>query len=149
MAKRGARKKSDSSSRGSAGLNRKRSEEFLAKNAKRPEVKLSASGLQYEIIREGQGTQPTTASRVKIDQRVLLIEGTVIDDTYKTGRPDILHVAEAIPGYAEGLLMMREGARYKFVVPWELAWGKKGTPSGKIGPYAALIFDVALLKILP
>lgn len=143
----GKRDKRTSGGRGSAGLNKKRSEEFLEKNRKRPEVKVTDSGLQYEIIRQGSGKCPDSTSRVKIDQRVLLIEGTVLDDTYKSGRPDILMVAEAIPGYAEVLMMMPEGSRYKVAVPWELAWGKKGTAGGKIGPFAALIFDVALLKV--
>ncbi len=147
MAKRGARNNSKSGNRGSAGLNKKRGEEFLIKNANRHEVKLTGSGLQYEIIRKGNGKAPDINSKVKIDQRALSIEGTVLDDTYKSGRQDILSVEEAIPGYAEALMLMNEGARYKFVVPHHLAWGKKGSANGKIGPYATLIFDVALHKV--
>ena len=144
----GRREKHKSGARGSAGLNKKRSEEFLLKNGNRQEVIITESGIQYEVIREGQGVSPSIDSKIKVDQRIMLVEGTVLDDTYKTGCPDVLSLSEGIEGYVEILQLMQEGGRYKFVVPSDLAWGKKGTPSGKIGPYAALIFDVALLKVI-
>ena len=143
----GKRDKRSSGSRGSVGLNKKRGEEYLEKNRRRPEVAVTDSGLQYEVIREGTGKQPCIDTRVTVDQRILLVEGTVIGDTYKSGVSDTLLVSEGVEGYSEALLMMKEGARYKISVPWELAWGKKGTPSGKIGPYATLIFDLSLIKV--
>jgi FKBP-type peptidyl-prolyl cis-trans isomerase FkpA len=140
MPKRGHRKKS----RGSAGNNRKLSEQFLKSNAQKEDVISTNTGLQYQIIERGQGKCPTINSEAVVHQRCMLLGGKVIEDTYKKNQPETCAVAELIEGYKEGLLLMQKGARYRFFVPPELAWGKTGT-SNKIPPNALLIFDVRLI----
>ena len=140
------RKKEQRKSGGSAGQNKKAGEEFLAKNAVKEDVIVLASGLQYAVIREGDGMCPRPNSRIIIDQRASLLNGTVLIDTYKEGKPSEFSLNEGIEGLQEGIQLMKTGSRYKFWVPSELGWGKKGTPGGKIGPYAILIFDIALLE---
>lgn len=141
-----ARKKDKKSGKGSAGQNRKNSEEFIAKYTNKPEVIECASGLMYRIIEQTEGRQPTIDDSVEIHQRILLTDGSVIADTYKTNSPDKFSVEEAIDGLTEGLQYMNEGARYEFVIPADLAWGKKGN-SSKIGANAVLIIDIRLLSV--
>lgn len=131
---------------GSAGQNRKKTEDFLIQNRNKPEVHETASGLQYEIIKESNGPKPGSNSSVKVHQRAMLLGGKVLDDTYKDATPLEFSLTETIEGYSEGLQMMSIGSRYKFYIPPELGWGKKGS-GGRIGPYALTIFDVALLEI--
>lgn len=131
---------------GSKGQNLKSGDDFLDKNGRRSEVVVLNSGLQYEVITEGDGKTPDEYATVRVDQRSLLIDGKVLDDTYKTGKPYRVSLQEALIGYREALQLMKEGARYKFYLPPELAWGKKGS-GGRIGPNAVLIFDVKLLKV--
>ncbi len=132
---------------GSAGQNRKKSDEFLLNNLKKDNIKETESGLQYEIIKEGDGPFPDEDSTVKVHQRAMLLGGKILDDTYKENTPMEVKLNETIEGYTEGVCMMRLGSRYKFYVPYDLAWGKKGS-GGRIGPYAVVIFDVALLEII-
>jgi FKBP-type peptidyl-prolyl cis-trans isomerase len=132
---------------GSAGQNRKKSEEFLTQNRNKEGIIETASGLQYEIIKETTGLKPKANSRVKVHQRAMLLGGKMLDDTYKDATPLEFNLEETIEGYAEGLQMMSIGSRYKFYIPSELGWGKKGS-GGRIGPYALTIFDVSLLDIL-
>jgi len=143
-----ARKKEKKSGKGSAGQNRKSSEEFLAKYQSKPEVVCCSSGLMYRIVdAQPQQTQKVTLDdSVEIHQRILLTDGSVIADTYKTNCPDKFTVVEAIDGLTEGLQYMALGERYEFVIPSELAWGKKGN-SSKIGANAVLIIDIRLLDI--
>ena len=130
---------------GSSGQNRKSSDNFLEKHRKKEGVMLCDSGLMYEIISEGTGEYPDATATVNVHQRAMLVSGKVLDDTYKENTPIAFKLQEVIDGYAEGLQMMRVGSRYKFVVPPELAWGKKGS-GGRIGPNAVVIFDVHLLE---
>jgi FKBP-type peptidyl-prolyl cis-trans isomerase len=132
---------------GSAGQNRKKTEDFLIQNKNKPGILETASGLQYEIIKETQGPKPKHNSMVKVHQRVMLLGGKVLDDTYKDATPLEFSLDETIEGYTEGLQMMSVGSRYRFFIPPELGWGKKGS-GGRIGPYALTIFDVALLDII-
>jgi FKBP-type peptidyl-prolyl cis-trans isomerase len=132
--------------KGSKGQNRKGSEAFLDKYASKTDVLHSESGLLYKIIDAGQGLSPQLLSEVVVHQRILNFDGSVIADTYKTGIADRFSVKEAIAGLQEGLMLMPLGARYEFVVPPELAWGKRGV-GNKIGPNAVLQFDVRLLEI--
>jgi FKBP-type peptidyl-prolyl cis-trans isomerase FkpA len=132
--------------RGGAGQNRAESDAFLEKNRQKPDVIETASGLQYTIREEGSGTRPDEWSTVEVNQRILLVDGTVIKDTYHGVETDIFKMEEAIDGLKEGLPLMQEGAKYRFVVPPDLAWGKRGAGT-KIGPYAALIFDIRLEKV--
>ncbi|MDT8390529.1 MAG: FKBP-type peptidyl-prolyl cis-trans isomerase [Lentisphaeria bacterium] len=139
-------RRKNTNSKGSPGLNRKETEAFLAKNAKKPGVIETKSGLQYMIIDEGDGPSPAMDDVVVVDQRVSLLNGTVVADTYRTGEKDRFSLREAIAGLREGMLLMPLGARYKFFVGPDLAWGKRGA-GVNIGPFATLIFDIRLLEI--
>lgn len=130
--------------KGSVGNNRKQGEDFFEKNRKKPGVIETASGLQYVVLEPGEGDQPGADSYVTIHQRVLLLNGNVIGDTFKENEPEEVSMKEMIEGYREGIMLMKKGARYKLFVPPELAWGKKGT-GNKIPPNATLIFDVRLI----
>ena len=132
--------------KGTPGFNRKNSRLFLAKNRSKPGVAETSSGLQYLIRDETNGIHPTITDTVVVHQRIFLIDGTPIDDTYKKDEPAVFAMAEAIAGYQEGLLMMGIGSRFRFFIPHELAWGKRGAGS-KIGPYATLIIDARLIEI--
>jgi FKBP-type peptidyl-prolyl cis-trans isomerase len=133
-------------SKGSAGFNKKNSAEFLAKNRHKPGVQETDSGLQYLVIEEGQGVAPGPEDTIVVQQRITLVDGTIIDDTYKSPHPAVFSMAEAIEGYREGLQMMTVGARYRFFIPSDLAWGKRGAGS-RIGSHSALIIDTRLLEI--
>ena len=140
--KRGGKKRG----RGGGGQNRAESEAFLQKNGKRPDVVKTASGLQYTIKDPGTGAQPDAGSTVEVNQRIRLVDGTVIKDTYHGIETDTFSLNEAIDGLKEGLPLMKEGGKFRFVVPPDLAWGKRGA-GDRIGPYAALIFDIRLEKV--
>lgn len=131
-------------SRGSIGNNRKTSEDFLIKNQKKEGVHETMSGLQYQIIDEGQGDHPLDGCTVIIHQRCALLSGKIIADTYHDNEPDEVPMHELIEGYREGLTLMKKGGRSKLFIPSDLAWGKKGT-GNKIPPNALLIFDVRLI----
>lgn len=139
-------RRKNTNSKGSPGLNRKETEAFLAKNAKKPGVVETKSGLQYTIIDEGDGPVPTMDDAVVVDQRISLLNGTVIADTYRKGEKDRFTLREAIAGLKEGMRLMNVGARYKFFIGPDLAWGKRGA-GVNIGPFATLIFDIRLLEI--
>lgn len=134
-------------SKGSAGNNRKAGEDFMIQNAAKEGVQETASGLQYSVVDEKPGKTPDLLSTVKIHQRALLLDGKLLEDTYRLNRPDEVKVEELIEGLQEGLQMMPEGSRYKFWVPPELGWGRKGT-SNKIPPNAVIAFDIRLLEII-
>ena len=140
MAKRDKRGRS----RGSAGNNRKTGEDFLVKNRKKDGIKETDTGLQYLIINEGVGDKPDNNATVNIHQRCQLVNGSIIEDTYKENKPSEVKLKELIEGYHEGIQLMKKAARYKFFIPSELAWGKNGT-GNKIPPYSVLIFDVKLI----
>lgn len=139
-----ARREKRGKSRGSVGNNRKMGEDFLEKNRKKEGIRVTDSGLQYQIIEEGAGKKPDENMNVTVHQRVMVLNGSVIGDTFKDNMPEEVAMSEMIEGYREGLLMMKKGARYKFWIPPEFAWGKKGTGT-KIPPEAVLIFDVRLI----
>lgn len=144
MARGKHRKKKNT--KGSAGYNRKNSEDFLARNLKKPGVTETDSGLQILVLEEGDGSSPMVEDTVVVQQRISLVDGTIIDDTYKTPDPAIFPMQEAIEGYREGLMTMKVGGRSRFFIPSDLAWGKRGAGS-KIGPYATLIIDARLHEI--
>lgn len=143
MAKREKRGKSKSS----AGYNQKTGEDFLKQNAQKEGVVETASGLQYKIVEELEGPKPDEYSTVLIHQRALLLNGAILEDTYRKNEPDEVRVEELIEGLQEGLQLMGKGSRFKFWVPSDLAWGRKGT-SNKIPPYAVLSFDIRLVDIV-
>lgn len=142
-----ARNKIQKKSKGSTGANRNASENYLAKYANKPDVVKHAHGFYYRIIEQTAGASPTEFDRIRVNQRILLADGSVIADTYKSGLPDVFSVEEAIAGLKIGLPLMTTGSRFEFVFPPELAWGKKGNRS-KIGPNALMIFDIRLLEIV-
>lgn len=139
-----AKRESKKHQKGSAGNNRKTGEDFLNKNRSKDEVFETESGLQYSIIEKTEGKKPQTNSMVTIHQRALLLNGTILEDTYRENKADEVAVNELIEGLQEGLCMMSKGSRYKFWVPADLAWGKKGT-GNKIPPFAVLQFDIRLI----
>ena len=104
------------------------------------------SGLQLQVITEGDGISPAIESVVTVDQRVRLVDGKVIGDTFKEGRPDTFSLQEAVEGYAEGLCEMRVGGRTVIYCPPDLAWGKKGAGK-KIPPNSVVIYDVRLRSV--
>ncbi|UTF58781.1 FKBP-type peptidyl-prolyl cis-trans isomerase [Gilvimarinus sp. DA14] len=133
--------------KGSSGQNRAASDNYIEKYRQKDDVQETASGLLYRVLESGDGMTPTEADSVEVNQRIQLVGGKVVGDTYKEGMPDEFTMKEAIAGIREGLQLMQEGARYEFVVPPDLAWGKKGV-GNKIGPNAVLIFDLRLLRVL-
>lgn len=122
-------------------------EAFLEANARRDEVVVMPSGLQYEILEEGAGARPGPADTVLADYTGALIDGTVFDSSYERGEALAIPVAGAIPGWREALQMMAVGARWRLFIPYLLAYGEQGS-GGAIGPCETLIFDVELLDIL-
>lgn len=142
-----SRKKYNTKNKGSAGQNRAATDAFFKKNRGKSDVIELPSGLQYLIKDEGIGKSPDEWSTVEVNQRILLIDGTVIRNTYDGTQLDSFTMAEAIDGLKEGLPLMKEGAKFRFFVPPDLAWGKRGSGS-KIGPYATLIFDIRLEKVI-
>ena len=131
-------------SKGSAGNNRKKGEDFLAKNCKKEGGIETGSGLQYLIVEEGAGERPDNKAFITVHQRCQLVNGTIIEDTYQENEPSEVKMEELIEGYQEGMQLMKKGARYKLFIPSELAWGKNGT-GNKIPPNSVLIFDVKLI----
>lgn len=141
------RREKKSRSKGSAGNNRKAGEDFLSLNIQKEGVFETDSGLQCLIVEEKQGAKPGMFDTVLIHQRALLLDGKILEDTYRQNRPDEVKIEELIEGLQEGIQMMSVGSRYKFWVPADLAWGKKGT-GNKIPPNAVLSFDIRLVGIL-
>ncbi|WP_347332000.1 FKBP-type peptidyl-prolyl cis-trans isomerase [Marinimicrobium locisalis] len=133
--------------KGSSGQNRKASDNYIEKFRQKPDVIETGTGLLYRVVEEGDGLSPTMEDKVVVNQRIQLVNGKVIADTYQDGMPDTFSMKEAIPGIQEGLQLAKQGGRYEFVVPPDLAWGKKGV-GNKIGPNAVLIFDVRLVEVV-
>ncbi|OAV45912.1 FKBP-type peptidyl-prolyl cis-trans isomerase [Lewinella sp. 4G2] len=125
---------------------RKDGEDFLAENAKRPEVKVTESGLQYEVLKEGTGASPSATETVEVHYHGTLIDGTVFDSSVDRGQTISFGLNQVIPGWTEGVQLMKEGAKYRFFIPYNLAYGARGS-APKIPPYAALIFDVELFEV--
>jgi len=119
---------------------------FLEENKKRPEVKTTNSGLQYEIMKAGAGAKPTANDKVTVHYHGTLLNGTVFDSSVERGQPATFGVNQVIPGWVEGLQLMPLGSKWKFFIPYDLAYGERGA-GGEIGPFATLVFEVELLKI--
>lgn len=129
-----------------ARVNAEAGKAFLAENAKRSEVKTTASGLQYEVIAEGDGNKPSANNTVKVHYTGSLIDGTVFDSSVQRGEPMVFGVTQVIPGWVEALQMMTVGSKWRLFIPSELAYGANGA-GNIIGPNATLIFEVELLGI--
>lgn len=126
---------------------REAGEKFLAENAKKPGVTVTASGLQYEVLTEGTGRQPKASDTVRCHYHGTLIDGTVFDSSVLRNEPCEFGLRQVIAGWTEGVQLMKEGAKYRFFIPYNLAYGERGAGQD-IPPYAALIFDVELIKVL-
>lgn len=121
-------------------------ENFLAENAKKEGVKTLPSGLQYKVLREGNGRKPSATDQVECHYEGTLINGQVFDSSYRRGETATFGLNQVIKGWTEGLQLMQEGAKYRFFIPYDLAYGERGAGQS-IPPYAALIFDVELIKV--
>jgi len=125
---------------------RKEGEEFLAENKNKPGVVTLSSGLQYEVMVEGTGAKPAATDRVKTHYHGTLVDGTVFDSSVERGEPISFAVNGVIPGWTEALQLMNVGSKWKLFVPYNLAYGERGS-GPVIGPYSTLIFEVELLDI--
>ena len=121
-------------------------EDFLAENAKQPDVYLTPSGLQYSVIKEGTGPKPTANNVVEVHYNGTFIDNKTFDSSYQRGEPISFPLNGVIAGWTEGLQLMSVGSIYKLYIPYHLAYGEKGYP-GAIPGYATLIFEVELLGI--
>jgi FKBP-type peptidyl-prolyl cis-trans isomerase FklB len=130
-----------------AVANKAKGEAFLAENAKKSGVKVTPSGLQYEVIKDAQGEKPTKESTVKVHYHGTTIDGEVFDSSVEKGEPVTFPLNGVIPGWTEGVQLMSVGSKYKFYIPSELAYGPRQT-GPKIGPNSTLIFEVELLEIV-
>lgn len=128
--------------------NKAAGEAFLAENGKRTEVKTTPTGLQYEVLAEGDGPQPEAADQVEVHYTGKLIDGTVFDSSVDRGIPATFGVTQVIPGWVEALQLMKAGSKWRLFIPSNLAYGSNGAPGSPIGPNSTLIFDVELLKVI-
>ena len=129
-----------------AGQAKAAGETFLAENAKREGVKVTESGLQYEVLKATIGQKPKATDKVRVHYEGTLIDGTVFDSSYKRGESITFGLNQVIKGWTEGLQLMSIGSKYKLYLPYQLAYGERGA-GANIPPYAALIFTVELLGI--
>jgi FKBP-type peptidyl-prolyl cis-trans isomerase len=122
-------------------------EKFLKENASKEGVKTTASGLEYKIVKEGAGKSPKATDTVLVHYRGTLLDGTEFDSSYKRNQPISFPLNGVIPGWTEGLQLLKEGGKAFLYIPAKLAYGERGTPGGPIGPNETLIFEVELLKV--
>ena len=120
---------------------------FLEENKKNADVKETASGLQYVVEKEGTGAQPTAEDEVTVHYTGRLLDGTVFDSSVNRGEPATFPLNRVIPGWTEGVQLMKEGVKYTFFIPSDLAYGPQGIP-GAIPAHSTLIFDVELIKVI-
>ena len=130
-----------------ADPNLEKGEAFLKENSTKEGVKTTASGLQYKVLKEGKGKSPQATDTVQVHYKGTLLDGTEFDSSYKRGEPATFPLNRVIPGWTEGVQLMKEGAKYQFTIPSKLAYGEGGTPGGPIPPNATLIFEVELVSI--
>lgn len=128
-------------------VNRKNGEAFLTENAKREGIKVTESGLQYEVLESGKGDSPKASDNVEVHYTGKLIDGTVFDSSVERGVPVSFGVTQVIPGWVEALQLMHEGDKWRLYIPSDLAYGPNGA-GGVIGPNMTLIFDVELLRVI-
>lgn len=124
----------------------KEGETFLAKNKTKPGVTATASGLQYEVLTSGTGNKPKATEQVTVHYKGMLLNGKEFDSSYKRNQPTSFGLNEVIPGWTEGVQLMQEGAKYRFFVPYALAYGARGA-GADIPPFSTLIFEVELIKV--
>lgn len=125
---------------------KKEGQEFLEENGKKEGITTTESGLQYEVIKDGDGAKPAATDTVTVHYHGTLIDGTVFDSSVERGEPTSFPLNRVIPGWTEGVQLMPVGAKYRFFIPSDLAYGERGA-GPTIKPHSALIFEVELLKI--
>lgn len=123
-------------------------EAFLAANKAKPGVQTTASGLQYEVLEQGDGAKPTASDVVRVHYKGTLLDGTEFDSSYERGEPAMFALEQVVPGWQEGISLMPVGSKYRLWIPSSLGYGEMGTPNGEIGPNATLVFEVELLEIV-
>ena len=121
-------------------------EAFLAENGKKDGVVILPSGLQYQVLKEGDGKKPSATDQVVCHYEGTLIDGTVFDSSYQRNQPATFGLNQVIAGWTEGVQLMQEGAKYRFFIPYNLAYGERGA-GAQIPPFAALVFDVELIEV--
>ncbi|MBF1633282.1 MAG: FKBP-type peptidyl-prolyl cis-trans isomerase [Prevotella sp.] len=121
-------------------------EAFLAENGKKDGVVTLPSGLQYQVLKEGNGKKPSATDQVVCHYEGTLIDGTVFDSSYQRNQPATFGLNQVIPGWTEGVQLMQEGAKYRFFIPYKLAYGERGA-GAQIPPFATLVFDVELIEV--
>ena len=121
-------------------------EAFLAENGKKDGVVTLPSGLQYQVLKEGDGKKPSATDQVVCHYEGTLIDGTVFDSSYQRNQPATFGLNQVIAGWTEGVQLMQEGAKYRFFIPYNLAYGERGA-GAQIPPFAALVFDVELIEV--
>ena len=121
-------------------------EAFLAENGKKEGIITLPSGLQYQVLKEGDGKKPSATDQVVCHYEGTLIDGTVFDSSYQRNQPATFGLNQVIPGWTEGVQLMQEGAKYRFFIPYKLAYGERGA-GAQIPPFATLVFDVELIEV--
>ena len=121
-------------------------EAFLAENGKKEGVVTLPSGLQYQVLKEGDGKKPSATDQVVCHYEGTLIDGTVFDSSYQRNQPATFGLNQVIAGWTEGVQLMQEGAKYRFFIPYNLAYGERGA-GAQIPPFATLVFDVELIEV--
>jgi len=128
-------------------LGKKEQQQFLVENAKKDGIQTTASGLQYKVVRQGEGKQPTDGNaEVEVHYEGTLINGNKFDSSYDRGDTTTFFLNQVVPGWTEGIQLMNEGGEFVFYIPSELGYGERGHP-GVIPPHATLIFKVELMKV--
>ena len=122
-------------------------ERYLSENAQKDGVITTASGLQYQVLKEGNGKKPKATDKVRCHYEGMLIDGTLFDSSIQRGEPAVFGLNQVISGWTEGLQLMQEGAKYRFFIPYNLGYGERGAGSS-IPPYSALVFDVELIEVI-
>lgn len=120
---------------------------FLEENGKREQVVTTKSGLQYEVLTEGSGKSPKATDQVRCHYEGRLLDGSVFDSSYKRGEPAVFGLNQVIPGWTEGVQLMKEGGKHRLYIPYLLAYGERGA-GASIPPYSTLVFDIELINVL-
>jgi len=145
FAKQEAKQKAESAEKGKTA--KSEGEKYLADNAKKDGVMTLPSGLQYTVVKEGNGKKPKATDQVKCHYEGMLVDGTMFDSSVQRGEPATFPLNQVIAGWTEGLQLMQEGAKYRFFIPYTLGYGETGA-AGAIPPFSALIFDVELIEVI-
>lgn len=144
-----ARQKAQQKRMDDANNNKEKGEQFLAENKEKEGVQVTESGLQYKVLEEGSGATPGETDEVRVDYEGTLVDGTVFDSSYERGESTTFPVNRVIPGWTEGLQLMKEGSKYMFYIPGDLAYGENPPPGSDIGTNETLVFEVELHEVNP